>query len=61
MRKVIFTCDHCGKELDEMRDYPDVKIDNFIDYVTADLCSDCLSELNEVVLKYINQKQGKQK
>lgn len=59
MRKVIFTCDHCGKELDEMQDYTDMKIDNFIDYVTADLCSDCLIELNEVVLKYINQKQGK--
>lgn len=59
MRKTIFTCDHCGKEMDEMRDYPDMKIDNFIDFVEADLCSDCFRELNEIVLKYINKKQGK--
>lgn len=59
MKKVIFTCDHCGVELDEMDDYADMEIDDFIDYVNTDLCSDCLSELNEIVLKYINKKQGK--
>lgn len=58
MRKVTFTCDHCGKELDEMRDYTEMKIDNFIDFVEADLCSDCFRELNEIVLKYVNKKQG---
>ncbi len=58
MRKTIFTCDHCGKEIDEMRDYPDMKIDNFIDFVEADFCSDCFRELNEIVLKYVNKKQG---
>lgn len=58
MRKVTFTCDHCGKELDEMRDYTEMKIDNFIDFVEVDLCSDCFRELNEVVLKYVNKKQG---
>lgn len=59
MKKMIFTCDHCGKEIDEMRDYPDMKIDNFIDFVTADLCSNCIRELNELVLKYINKWQGR--
>jgi DNA-directed RNA polymerase subunit RPC12/RpoP len=58
MKKTIFTCDHCGKEIDEMRDYPEMKIDNFIDFVEADLCSNCFRELNEIVLKYINKKQG---
>lgn len=58
MRKVTFICDHCGKELDEMRDYTETKIDNFIDFVEADLCSDCFRELNEIVLKYVNKKQG---
>ena len=56
MRKTIFTCDHCGKEIDEMRDYPEMKIDNFIDFVEVDLCSDCFRELNEIVLKYVNKK-----
>ena len=59
MKKTIYTCDHCGKELNEMNDFTDMKIDNFIDYVSADLCSDCFNELNEMVLKYVNQKQGK--
>lgn len=59
MRKIIFACDHCGKEIDEMRDYTEMKIDNFIDYVEADLCSACFRELNEIVLKYVNKKQGK--
>lgn len=58
MRKTIFTCDHCGKELDEMRDYPEIAIDNFIDFIETDLCSDCFRELNEIILKYVNKKQG---
>ena len=59
MKKVIYTCDHCGKELDEMDDYTDMDIDNFIDYVRTDLCTKCLEELNEIVLKFVNKKQGK--
>lgn len=59
MHRIIYTCDHCGKEIDEMRDYADMKIDNFIDFVETDLCSNCFRELNEIVLKYINKKQGK--
>ena len=58
MRKTIFICDHCGKEIDEMRDCTEMKIDNFIDYIVVDLCSDCFRDLNELVLKYVNQKQG---
>ena len=57
MRKVIYTCDHCGKKLDEMHDFTDIEFDDFIDYVRADLCFSCLRELNEIVLKYINKKQ----
>lgn len=58
MRKVTFTCDHCGKELNEMYDCIDIIVDNFIDVVYTDLCLDCEKELNEIVLKYINKKQG---
>lgn len=29
MHKMLYTCDHCGKEIDEMRDHTDMKIDNF--------------------------------
>lgn len=57
MRKTIFTCDHCGKEMDEMRDYSEMKIDNFIDWIEADLCSQCFRELNDMVLEYCNKKK----
>lgn len=58
MKKIICTCDHCGKELDGMNDYTDIQIDDFIDYVNVDLCLDCFRELNEIILRYVNQKQG---
>ena len=58
MKKTIYTCDHCGKELDEMNDCIEIIVDNFIDVVYTDLCLDCEKELNEIVLKYINKKQG---
>lgn len=57
MRKTIYTCDHCGKEIDEMRGYTDMKIDNFINYVEADLCSECFRELDDIVLQYVNKKK----
>lgn len=57
MRKTIFTCDHCGKEMDDMRDYSEMKIDNFIDWIEADLCSECFRELNDIVLQYCNKKK----
>ena len=58
MKKTIYTCDHCGKELNEMNDCIEIIIDNFIDVVSTDLCLDCEKEINEIVLKYINKKQG---
>lgn len=56
MRKTIYTCDHCGKELNEMNDRIEIIVDNFIDVVYTDLCLDCERELNEIILKYINKK-----
>ena len=58
MRKTVFTCDHCGKEINEMRDYTDMKIDNFINYVETDLCSECFHEINDMVLQYVNKKKS---
>ena len=57
MRKTVFTCDHCGKEMDDMRDYSEMKIDNFIDWIEVDLCSQCFHELNDIVLQYCNKKK----
>ena len=58
MHKMLFICDHCGKEIDELRDYTDMKIDNFINYAETDLCSECFRELDDMVLKFINKKKN---
>ena len=57
MHKMLYICDHCGKEIDEMRDYTEMKIDNFINYVEADLCSDCFRKLDDMILQYVNKKK----
>ena len=56
MHKLVYTCDHCGKELDEMHDYTDMRIDDFADFLEVDLCSECYDELNNIVLQYCNKK-----
>ena len=56
MRKTVFTCDHCGKEIDEMKDYPEMQIDDFADFIEVDLCSGCYDELNNMVLQYCNKR-----
>lgn len=57
MRKNLYICDHCGKELNEMRDFTDMKIDTFLDYIETDLCSKCFRELNDMVLQFANKKK----
>lgn len=55
MKKTIFTCDHCGKEIDEMQDFAEMKIEDFIDYMETDLCNKCFHELNDMVAQYIGK------
>lgn len=57
MHKMVYTCDHCGKQMDEMKDFVDMDIDNFIDFFKVDLCSECFHELNDMVLQYCNKKK----
>ena len=53
MRQLIYKCDHCGKELDEMHDaYIDTEI--MIDeYLNFDLCKDCYAELGNLIKEFI--------
>ena len=57
MKKTVFTCDHCGKEIDELHSYTDMTIDDFDDIVEVDLCFNCYKELNDIVMQYINKKK----
>ena len=56
MHKIVYVCDHCGKELNEMQDYTEMEIRDFADYVETDLCAKCYDELNNIVLQYCNKK-----
>lgn len=56
MHKIVYTCDHCGKEIDEMKDYPEMQIDDFANFIEVDLCSECYDELSNMILKYCNKR-----
>lgn len=58
MRKELFICDHCGKELNEMKDFTNMHIDNFLEFMDTDLCSECFHELNDIVMQYIGKKKN---
>lgn len=56
-RKEIYTCDHCGKELNPMTDYVEFEISDFDNYTETDLCANCYDKLNEIVNNFICGKE----
>lgn len=48
MRETKIYCDHCGKVLNEMHDYPEQEI-GLMGYETADLCNECLEKLDKII------------
>lgn len=47
-------CDHCGKQLNPMKDYEDVELDKY-GLVRADLCTACYNELDIIIQKFLNR------
>lgn len=47
-------CDHCGKELNDMKDCPDIEV-GILDYRKADFCQKCLSELQGMIDEFIKE------
>ena len=58
MRETKIYCDHCGKVLDDMKDYTDTEIDA-IAWFKTDLCAGCAGELSNIVRKYCGKEGGK--
>lgn len=54
MTEIKTYCDHCGKVLDDMKDYPDTEI-SILNYCKADFCAKCLSELQDIVDDFIKR------
>ena len=44
-------CDHCGKELDYMKDYGETEI-IALHLFKADLCAECIEELDRIVFAF---------
>lgn len=58
MQELVVKCDHCGKKLDlsnQSHDYDGAEIDMGYNWLQCDLCSDCMKELYQYVLKYVGQ------
>ena len=49
-------CDHCGRELDDMKDYPDTEI-GLLGYRKADFCRKCLEELETIIYDFVNKNE----
>ena len=52
MMERVYTCDHCGKKMNEMVDFPDMEFDDVNEYFRADLCRGCLEELTNLVMGF---------
>ena len=50
-------CDHCGKELDEMGDFVDMRIELSHIWRDHDLCVDCFEELKGVIDRFCTNHQ----
>lgn len=57
MVKTTRYCDHCGKEIDTMKDYWDTEIIVCYSWCDVDLCEDCYNKLKEIVKQFCNKEQ----
>lgn len=45
-------CDHCGKEIEVMRDYDEIDIEVCAQWFKVDLCKECGEQLNKIVAEF---------
>ena len=48
MTKVTHYCDHCGKELDTIKDYLCCEVDIY-ERIQMDICAGCLEKLTNMI------------
>lgn len=57
MKKVTYSCDHCGKQIDIRTDYINCDI-GIIDEFELDLCEKCAQELDRLIKSYVQPYAG---
>lgn len=55
MKEMVYTCDHCGKKINEMNDYIDTEFDTIDDWLKADLCAECYKEISQMIKQFCNR------
>ena len=55
MVKTITYCDHCGKELDIMKDFYDTEVIVCASWCNVDLCEECYEKLKHMVKQFCNK------
>lgn len=51
-------CDHCGKVLNNMVDYPEIELFD-IGCPASDLCKDCYKELQTLIRSFVRKEEVK--
>lgn len=54
MRICYNTCDHCGKQLNEMTDFVDIELKTMV-IRRVDLCSKCCKELDVAIGEFLRE------
>ena len=57
MTKTIRYCDHCGKEIDTMKDFWDTEIIAGLSWGSVDLCENCYEKLKHIVKEFCNKEK----
>lgn len=60
MRETKIYCDHCGRELDCMKDYEDITIEGAKKDINTDLCTKCADDLDKIIETFCSGLKFKQ-
>ena len=55
MTQTKIYCDHCGKELDGMKDYTELQIGFCGDTIDCDLCKSCYDKLLKQTKDFVGE------
>lgn len=58
MKKEIYICDHCGKEIEPKDGFIEQELDDLDFYIRVDLCEECYQELSKYVYDFVRKSEG---